>query len=587
MYTESFKAEEPKSIISLRDYLEKGKTFLIPDYQRGYIWGKENSKYTLNSVLHLLQSLDNVIEVDGKKLFLQGVTVIEQDDQIIVIDGQQRTTCLFITLRMLGYTGRFNINYAIRTDSDNELKKISPEYNCSENGGEEYQDIYFFKKTARLVQKHFKGKENQFKTICKRILDGVRFLYIDIRDPEQQSIIFSMMNGNKAVMKDEEIIKADLLRIASLTPKRRESDSDFNNDYENDILRSRYAREWDKWLYWWNRTDVKQLFETEGRMLGWLLPLYYCEQENVALTQESSELGYEKFRKASLADENFKTAKDVFSKIRQLQKRFEDVYHNPICYNYVGAIMKLCEKAQRLSFLRWYFQQDDLLKKEKVDELQRYYKWCFLGHTHKEIVEKHFQMERYESIREVLLKDFVYTGPKAYYVATKWLLMQNIDQDCKQREEGIEGRKFDFAIWNNKSLEHILPKSRVSHYDPNDPRIILGGDEKSHPEDSYLCRREDFSSGITEHSIGNLVLLYGRDNSSFGNLGFEDKKKKFFALDNENIFKSRHLIHTISVFAYSTWNKNSIEENQKLTRFNLEKYYETFFPVTNQSKDEN
>ena len=137
-------AEEPKSIISLRDYLEKGKTFVIPDYQRGYIWGKENPKYTMNSVDHLLQSLDNVIEQDGKKLFLQGVTVIEQNNQIIVIDGQQRTTCLYITLKSLGFSGRFDIRYAIRTESDKELKLISPEYDCSENPDEEYQDIFFY-----------------------------------------------------------------------------------------------------------------------------------------------------------------------------------------------------------------------------------------------------------------------------------------------------------------------------------------------------------------------------------------------------------------------------------------------------------
>ena len=28
------------SIITLNDYLNKGKEFFIPDYQRGYVWGK-------------------------------------------------------------------------------------------------------------------------------------------------------------------------------------------------------------------------------------------------------------------------------------------------------------------------------------------------------------------------------------------------------------------------------------------------------------------------------------------------------------------------------------------------------------------
>lgn len=30
------------NLISLKDYLDKGKTFIIPHYQRGYVWGKKN-----------------------------------------------------------------------------------------------------------------------------------------------------------------------------------------------------------------------------------------------------------------------------------------------------------------------------------------------------------------------------------------------------------------------------------------------------------------------------------------------------------------------------------------------------------------
>jgi HEPN domain-containing protein len=88
-------------------------------------------------------------------------------------------------------------------------------------------------------------------------------LYIDI--PEDKATkVFSMMNGSKAEMKSEELIKAELLRLASL------NDSDFDKkeekeknaiEWDNNMLRSRYAREWDKWLQWWNREDVKKLFK--------------------------------------------------------------------------------------------------------------------------------------------------------------------------------------------------------------------------------------------------------------------------------------------------------------------------------------
>lgn len=30
------------NLISLKNYLDKDKTFVIPNYQRGYVWGKSN-----------------------------------------------------------------------------------------------------------------------------------------------------------------------------------------------------------------------------------------------------------------------------------------------------------------------------------------------------------------------------------------------------------------------------------------------------------------------------------------------------------------------------------------------------------------
>lgn len=135
-------SEKDKSIISLREYFGKKKTFIIPDYQRGYIWGKNNPQYLHDSVTNLLMSLDKIIGQTDKHIFLQGVTVIETTDEIVIIDGQQRTTCLYIILKMLEWPERITIKYDIRKESDNELKKIGPGYDFSENKAETFQDIF-------------------------------------------------------------------------------------------------------------------------------------------------------------------------------------------------------------------------------------------------------------------------------------------------------------------------------------------------------------------------------------------------------------------------------------------------------------
>ena len=102
-------------IITLRQYLEKtgeNGRFVIPDYQRGYIWGQANLRdkkkedsvnYMLNSLLTGYEEAKNIV-IQGftvkeslektKDLFIQGITVHEDSEKktITLVDGQQRTT---------------------------------------------------------------------------------------------------------------------------------------------------------------------------------------------------------------------------------------------------------------------------------------------------------------------------------------------------------------------------------------------------------------------------------------------------------------------------------------------------------------
>ena len=80
----------------------------------------------------------------------------------------------------------------------------------------------------------------------------------------------------------------------------------------------------------------------------------------------------------------------------------------------------------------------------------------------------------------------------------------------------------------------------------------------------------------SEHSIGNLVLLYGKDNSEFGAKEFEDKKQQFFGNVEENIFYSRHLIHPMGTFANTKWNVKEIVEHKQVELANYDKQYEKY-----------
>ena len=222
--------------------------------------------------------------------------------------------------------------------------------------------------------------------------------------------------------------------------------------------------------------------------------------------------------------------------------------------------------------------------------------------THNEILDKDKDDEKYdkkfnEKYNELESDNLYNDNPET---AFRLLLRLNIDEDNRQ-EEG-KGRMFDFSIWDRndsrgRSLEHIYPKSKVIHidYDDEGNEILKDGNnvtlDQSNINNEYIkrenCYHMDGSSKIiaSEHSIGNLVLLYKDENSSFNNIPFETKKSLFFKLPQydingkvkdkqvKEIFKSRHLLHTIFKFANSQWNGEDIAKNKSQILKEFKEYY--------------
>ncbi len=575
--------------ISLRDYLLKEKDFFIPNYQRGYVWGKRKKGDAKDSVTYMLESLIEGYKIKSE-IFIQGVTVSETETEIKLIDGQQRTTFFYLLLKYLGYKGKIVIKYGIRKESNDFLSKKDLIADCEENTKEEFQDIYFFKKTIRIISSKINGfSEQEKQEFCDYILDYVKFLYIDI--PENKATkVFSMMNGNKAEMKTEELIKAELLRLASLNNQDFTSKSEkerYSIEWDNNLLRSRYAREWDKWLQWWNRNDVKSFYRVNN-VMGLLITSYQKSQK-----ETDKELSFTHFKTKFLSQQKPIEAKKTFDGLRRLQKRFEDAFNSPVIYNKIGAIIRVGDKD---SFIQWYFVDD-----ASIDHLDLYYKLTFLRMTHEEIKKELslkqenkesevFKTKYSERYKELSSNNLYNENAEE---AFRLLLRLNIDEDNMQ-EEG-KGRKFDFSIWDRndsrgRSLEHMFPKSKVLHKEKGDNgqlEIVDGKGDKLQniptDKENYIarctcrCFIDNKRISASEHSIGNLVLLYKDDNSSFKDSSFADKKKLFFKAPNskhiKEIFKSRHLLHTIYKFANSEWTGWEIAQNKYQTLKDFKEYY--------------
>lgn len=555
------------AIISLGDLIAQNPIITIPPYQRGYIWGKNRKDTSENSVEHILRSIRDSILTPSipKQLFLQGLTVSETSDGISVIDGQQRMTFFFLLLTCLQYKNNMQIRYNVRRDncvggageflrsiigkSTDELHEMA-----KEDTNEKFQDLYFFKKTIRTILAESIPHER-----INDILTNIRFLYIVIPD-RKASTVFTMMNGNKADMSEEEIIKAELLRLVSLS-----DDNSEDIRWEQNALRSRYAREWDKWLYWWNQNKVREFYRTEEHTMGWLLRTYFVRR-----AQGKKQFSFENFKETCLLGENPElSAKQTFYDLRHLQKSFEDIYNSAYeterkkrLHNIIGAILLLLPKGDRSKFIIDYFAHANSF------DVCDYYKIIFLesGLSHSQIIkylsnidtDEELKTKKIEMLRS-LSSDNLYNEDNSY--AFLQLLRRNIEEDTKL------GRPFDFKIWKERSLEHIFPKSKV--FDSVSNQIEAG---EGNNED--MLDRSKFNGNGSEHCIGNLVLLYKNENSKFGAKTVEEKKSIYFQVDEEDKpFRSRHLLHSMSVFAKSSWGIREIQENKESILNEIKNYY--------------
>lgn len=548
---------------TIEDFLyQENKSFVIPNYQRGYKWSvkKEGNQETAVEKL-----LTNLIEADqSQNYFLQGLTVVEEDKSIILIDGQQRTTTLYLLLWYLNHQliENIDLHYDIRESSKDFIARLKqPNFDFQQCDVENRsQDIFYFKRAIEQMDERLniiKNDDDEREKLINFILKKVTILYIII-DKEKATKTFSMMNGSKASMLQEELVKAELLRTVSL-PEINEgyiSTSVNDNlshlkqiialDWETNALRSRYAREWDKWLYWWNKPRVKELYKTE-KPLGLLLE-YYNDKQNI-----SPKFSFDTFKKLfSSNDETQKQrAKTIFKELRSYQKSFEDLFNSYLLFNTLGLALVEAHD-DKLSTIDFFIQH-----KHQSETLWHYASNKLIGATHKEIIEnnKSELKLKAEDIIPKLEDNYIYYNNST--VAFKLLLKLNIEEDNKLK------RKFDFAIWKSKSLEHIYPKSKVYHTNEESEIVdgnneVLSDDKLKTLKDGTWLNRQDFNGEGSEHCIGNLVLLYGRNNSSFGNKTYNDKKQTYF--DTHDIFESRHLLHTISSFTEQEWSVKKIQK---------------------------
>ncbi len=533
----------------------------VPSFQRHYVWGQRRPGEK-DSASFLTICLIESFRKD-RDYFLQSITI--NDDRVLV-DGQQRVTYLYLLLHILGYPLNIRITYAMRPDAQKWLGELraGATHDYSEDPAEASQDIYFFKCTCRTVTDILQEQNVDKEKFLTYVLHRVTVLILNLPAHSSEVTLYKMMNGTKAQMNAADLIKADLMRNAA------DMRQPYASEWELDAMRVRYAHEWDTWVRWWCREDVERIYTSDtGQNIDLLLKL--CMRPKDASPQEP--VTYEEFFQyiARTGKERWHAAKHFFHKLRQAQHRIQQAFDDAATYNRIHAILLLQRKDQMYKFLHLYFIESEI----DSQELVRYYKLSFLGMTTDEIYAKIPYDDKFDDLLASLsMADVYHTDTKRDVF--NLLLRLNIDEDIKL------GRKFDFSIWGNRSLEHIYSKSKVWHLD-QEGKVRDGNDNllrippKKIASDRQYMHRDIITNhdgtSLSEHCIGNLVLLYGDNNASFGNANFEQKKLMFLTPGDQTVFQSRNLLHSVCVFARNTWDHKSIVDNYNQIIKNLKIYY--------------
>ena len=348
-------------------------------------------------------------------------------------------------------------------------------------------------------------------------------------------------------MRSDELIKAELLRLISI-------------DESNVVInRARVAKEWERWIQWWNKNDVKNIFNIRdikenksNDKLKELIFLLCGENKKIdTIKNLNGKDLFLSFKAEYLQNKN--NALDTFNKLRKLQKKFEDIYNDPVKYNKAGFILKFHNSFNVLSYIINNYKDE-----EKLDNL---YYLSAVSSSYTQYEEDMEGAKDFYDYCQKRLNEASYNNNDDEKIIIPFLLLLNINIDNQLK------RKFDFNIINNQSIEHIFPQSKFKNSDENNNGNTITSD--------------------IGHSIGNLVLLYGKDNSALNANSFENKKNILFDYSGNKFKFSIHLLDTIKEFSKSKWDFENIKQRKQYILNFFDKNYKKIESDINNFKDIN
>lgn len=515
--------------------------FLIKSYQRGYRWTE----------LEVTKMLDDIYDatIDKDHLYrLQPIVVKNNEDCYELIDGQQRLTTLYLImqyLKTLQFSPNYCIDYTTRQGSRTLLENIC---NSDLNSLPTNIDELFIKNSYKTIKQWFNndmGKAVQFWYK----LQFVTVIWYEVEQDEDSIEIFTRLNVGKIHLTNSELIKA-----LFLSKGVKDNDGNRVNIAKGleDVRQQEIALTWDLmekelrdekfWAFITNESSDN--YPTRMELLFDMIVNKPTDADKYYTFFE-----FDKLFKDS--EDKYRVWTDVVRDFQQLREWYNDFD----MYHHIGYLVSIGLKIS------------DLLRVAKGEEAP-ISKSSFKNHVISEIRKSTLFTEHDGQID---YRELSYESHYDYIV--RLLLLFNVETI---RQKSDNGNRFPFNRYKSElwSLEHIHAQNSESlkttvewkewiesHYKSltaigncypekkedvdivhNEMKIILGHIQQEHyngsikDEFAQVAKKtvhllSDNSQIPYIHSLSNMALLSGKDNSVLNNSTFDVKREKIIEMD--------------------------------------------------------
>lgn len=460
-----------------------GMNFVIPDYQRGYRWSKQQVKDLLDDIeefmlhhdkensneIYCIQPLVVMNRFKETELLtlihhsesIQGVKdLIKKETAWEVIDGQQRLTTIYLLLQYLGENNFYSLEYTVRKGSEKFLRQIDFTKH------DDNIDYYHICQTLNTIKEWFDSKEKErFKST---LLKKVKFIWYESTEAKPINV-FTRLNIGKIGLTNSELIKALILNSSNF---------DSNNQYDIRIRQQEIALQWDDienkfeddqfWLFL-HKKDEK--FEMR---IDWLFNII-CEKNLFNLNLSDNDLGekekdkyrtfryfYHKFRQKNSNQST--TITEVWSEIMKLFNCFNEWYNDVLLFHYIGYLVELGDQVEEL-YYKWeeLKVRNDFLNNYIIPRIRRKLKYKLEQHYEGETVEKKAEPPKTGCKPTLLL----------YNIQS--IINENLRYENASKYQIGVFRKFPFHLYKTEKwdVEHIDSHKQNNLEDEMDKRDYL------------------------------------------------------------------------------------------------------------------